>query len=52
MVNAVEVKSLSKTYQIDATVIPAVIDVSITVEAGEFVGLVGPSGSDFIWWLK
>jgi putative ABC transport system ATP-binding protein len=45
MVNAVEVKSLSKTYQIDATEIPAVIDVSINVEAGEFVGLVGPSGS-------
>lgn len=45
MVNAVEVKSLSKTYKIDATEIPAVRDVFINVEAGEFVGLVGPSGS-------
>jgi len=43
--NALETKSVSKTYQSDSGLISAVDDVSITVASGEFVALVGPSGS-------
>jgi putative ABC transport system ATP-binding protein len=42
---ALEVKSLSKTYKVDATEIRAVRDVFVNVKAGEFIALVGPSGS-------
>ncbi len=45
MTNALEAKSLSKTYKIDHTEIRAVDDVSLTLKTGEFVALVGPSGS-------
>lgn len=44
-VNALETKSVVKTYQTDSGTIYAVADVSIQVAAGEFVALVGPSGS-------
>jgi putative ABC transport system ATP-binding protein len=40
-----EAKSVTKTYQVDSTVIRAVDDVSLSVCPGEFVALVGPSGS-------
>ncbi len=42
---ALETKSVVKTYQSDSGTIQAVDDVSMQVEAGEFVALVGPSGS-------
>jgi len=45
MKNALETKSISKTYRTGSAEIRAVDDVSITVMAGEFVSLVGPSGS-------
>jgi putative ABC transport system ATP-binding protein len=42
---ALETKSVIKTYNSDAGVIQAVDNVSLQVDAGEFVALVGPSGS-------
>lgn len=45
MISALETKSVIKTYQSGDRLIKAVDDVSLTVEAGEFVALVGPSGS-------
>lgn len=45
MTNAIEAKSLSKTYKINSTKICAVDDVSLNLKTGEFVALVGPSGS-------
>ena len=42
---ALETKSVLKAYETDFGTIKAVDDVSIAVEAGEFVALVGPSGS-------
>lgn len=43
--NALETKSVIKTYPGEGGTIYAVNDVSIQVRAGEFVALVGPSGS-------
>jgi putative ABC transport system ATP-binding protein len=42
---ALETKSVIKQYESDSGTIFAVDDVSLQVEAGEFVALVGPSGS-------
>jgi len=42
---ALETKSVIKTYPSESGAIQAVDDVSLQVEAGEFVALVGPSGS-------
>ena len=42
---ALETKSVSKQYESDSGTFFAVDDVSLQVEAGEFVALVGPSGS-------
>ena len=41
----IDVKGLSKTFQLGGTAIEAVRDVSFGVRRGEFVALLGPSGS-------
>ncbi len=43
--NILETQNVSKIYDSGNLVVKAVDDVSISVEAGEFIGLVGPSGS-------
>ncbi len=43
--NALETRSVVKTYQTDFGTIQAVDEVSLQVGAGDFVALVGPSGS-------
>lgn len=43
--NALETRSVIKSYQTDFGTIQAVDEVSLQVGAGEFVALVGPSGS-------
>jgi putative ABC transport system ATP-binding protein len=45
MATVLETQSVNKTYQLGTSVIRAVLDVSVSVQAGEFVALVGPSGS-------
>jgi len=46
MSSIIELKNIWKKYQIDDDVIfTALKDVSLTIEKGEFCGLVGPSGS-------
>ncbi len=41
----IELKQVNKTYRKDAQEVRALADVSLTVEAGEFLAVVGPSGS-------
>jgi putative ABC transport system ATP-binding protein len=45
MATVLETKSVNKTYELGTSIIRAVQDVSVSVQAGEFVALVGPSGS-------
>jgi putative ABC transport system ATP-binding protein len=45
MTNILETCAVTKTYNVDNTLIKAVDSVSIAVAAGDFVALVGPSGS-------
>src|SRR4030081_3047700 len=44
-VQRIDVRGLSKTFQLSGTVIEAVREVSFSVRRGEFVALLGPSGS-------
>jgi NitT/TauT family transport system ATP-binding protein len=44
-VNRIDVRGLSKSFQLAGTAIEAVRDVSFSVRRGEFVALLGPSGS-------
>ena len=44
-VQRIEVRRLSKSFQLAGTAIEAVRDVSFGVRRGEFVALLGPSGS-------
>ena len=44
-VQRIDVRGLSKTFQLAGTAIEAVRDVSFGVRRGEFVALLGPSGS-------
>jgi putative ABC transport system ATP-binding protein len=41
----VSVRNVSKDYMLGKTVVPAVRDVSLEVEEGEFLAIAGPSGS-------
>jgi len=41
----IDVRGLSKSFQLAGTAIEAVRDVSFNVRRGEFVALLGPSGS-------
>ncbi len=42
---AVELKNVSKTYHRDKQSVPVLADLSLKIDAGEFVALMGPSGS-------
>src|SRR3981189_1473356 len=44
-VQRIEVRRVSKSFQLAGTAIEAVRDVSFSVRRGEFVALLGPSGS-------
>jgi len=44
-VRRIDVRALSKSFQLAGTAIEAVRDVSFSVRRGEFVALLGPSGS-------
>jgi NitT/TauT family transport system ATP-binding protein len=44
-VQRIDVRGLSKSFQLAGTAIEAVRDVSFSVQRGEFVALLGPSGS-------
>ena len=44
MVNAIELKQVSKHFTRDGAVTQALSDIDLTIEPGSFVSLIGPSG--------
>jgi NitT/TauT family transport system ATP-binding protein len=52
VVNALEVRALSKTYGSGADAVPAIDDLTFEVEPGEFLCIVGPSGCGKTTLLK
>ncbi len=51
MKEILKVKNISKKYQAINGEIEAIKDVSFTIEEGEFVSLIGPSGCREIYYL-
>jgi putative ABC transport system ATP-binding protein len=45
MASIIEIKSISKSYWRDSFEIPVLNNISLSVNEGEFIGLMGPSGS-------
>jgi putative ABC transport system ATP-binding protein len=45
MSSVIEVERLTRTFQIGELTVPALRDVSLSVERGDFVAIMGPSGS-------
>ena len=45
MAPVIETNQLKKTYTVGTQIVHAVDDVSLSIQPGEFIGLVGPSGS-------
>ena len=43
--NIIELADISKTYYMGAMALPVLHDISLTIEAGEFVVIMGHSGS-------
>lgn len=41
----IEIESVHRRYQKDANTVHALVDVSLTIDRGEFVAILGPSGS-------
>ena len=45
MANIIQLKNVSKTYQIGNTKVNALDKLNLNVEKGEFIAIMGPSGS-------
>src|SRR5665213_1187792 len=41
----IELKGVNKTYKVGDEILHALADVSVTINAGDFVAIIGPSGS-------
>ena len=41
----ISIRHLSKAYRRGTQIIPVLVDISLDIDAGEFLALVGPSGS-------
>ena len=41
----IKVKNLKKQFQIGSEIVYAIKDISFNVDAGEFISIMGPSGS-------